>query len=378
MWPRLALMLAPLVVTAGCNALFGEDFRFDGGADGGSATTTSSSAGGSSAGGSEPTGTGGHGGEITAWWDEDWSRRRRIDFVAGDDELQDFPVLVILDASDLDLSPFGADAAAMRFVVDDVPLPHEIERVDQNVIVAWVRAPSRESMHLYYDNRSASDGAQPAAVWDNGHRAVYHLAADFRDSARDNHGAALGGFNQPTPVQMGATGAMQFDGANDFLAVNFSAPTIDSTITIEARVQATGLPNSFPHVLGAGDDGRVWQIHLQPGGATYNGRYRLGGVFHTVDAGAVDGWDYVAWRYDGRTVTLLVDGVTAGSAAASGALDPIGLFHIGNNPVLTNRFFEGFIDEVRVSDVARSDTWIAAQQLSFEGALIQLGPEETR
>ena len=51
-------------------------------------------------------------------------------------------------------------------------------------------------------------------------------------------------------------------------------------------------------------------------------------------------------------------------------------FGIGHDIVQANYFFDGIIDEVRVSRVVRSDLWIAAQQLSMTDSLLFYGPEE--
>ncbi len=42
-----------------------------------------------------------------------------------------------------------------------------------------------------------------------------------------------------------------------------------------------------------------------------------------------------------------------------------------------DRMLAGALDEARISDVARSPEWIAAQHLSMKGQLLTLGPEES-
>ena len=69
-------------------------------------------------------------------------------------------------------------------------------------------------------------------------------------------------------------------------------------------------------------------------------------------------WHYAAVTYDGANVRLFVDGQPNGVAAFSGTIGPINPYPlaVGGHPF--NSFLDGTIDEVRVSDVARTSTAI--------------------
>lgn len=83
-----------------------------------------------------------------------------------------------------------------------------------------------------------------------------------------------------------------------------------------------------------------------------------------MPAGSLDdgAWHYIAVTYDGSMLRAYVDGVEIGSAAATSVLADPDDYKIGGRPA--NTFLEGDMDEVRVSDVARSADEIAA---AFDG-----------
>ncbi len=76
----------------------------------------------------------------------------------------------------------------------------------------------------------------------------------------------------------------------------------------------------------------------------------------TVDAGSVDlddgAWHYLAMTYDGVTQALYIDGSLAGSQPVSTTLDSPNDYKVGGR--IANSYLDGWMDEVRLSDVART------------------------
>jgi hypothetical protein len=94
----------------------------------------------------------------------------------------------------------------------------------------------------------------------------------------------------------------------------------------------------------------------------------------SADTVAANTWTHVAWTYDGSAVQFYIDGASSncqlgGNGGAGNSCTPTGNIIsstrdivIGNNDNIPNsRFFGGIIDEVRISDIARSAGWIATQ-----------------
>jgi len=72
-------------------------------------------------------------------------------------------------------------------------------------------------------------------------------------------------------------------------------------------------------------------------------------------------WTHGAWTFTNGTQLAYKDGVSDNSASESGELNNQNShFRIGNSDN-GDREFDGYIDEVRVSDVARNATWIGAE-----------------
>ena len=172
-----------------------------------------------------------------------------------------------------------------------------------------------------------------------------------------------------------------FDGSNDYIEVDQSGLQITgAAITIEAWARPTGNPNAFWHVYGAGSTGHYWQCWWTNQDDGWSTRFRIGtqeeGIW--TDQGDDSGWNYLASRYDGVFVMLFLDGTRIGEQLRLGWLSAINTpFRIGDNPSLSPREFEGIIDEVRISDVARPAAWIAAQHKSMsDDNFVLYGPEE--
>jgi hypothetical protein len=75
------------------------------------------------------------------------------------------------------------------------------------------------------------------------------------------------------------------------------------------------------------------------------------------------GWHYLATTFDGSTLSVYVDGALADSMAVSTTLASPSDYKVGGRP--QNTFLDGWIDEVRLSSVARTqteirNTWIGA------------------
>jgi len=88
-------------------------------------------------------------------------------------------------------------------------------------------------------------------------------------------------------------------------------------------------------------------------------------------------WYYVVGYRASGTAHLVIYGVEDVSEEATGDVDVARNLQVGKNPDVTYpRYFDGVIDEVRVSDVARSAAWIEASYESEMDDLLTFGAEE--
>ena len=119
------------------------------------------------------------------WWDTDWTRRQQLTFdnLAQAETLTDFPVLVILNSSNIDYAQTKDDGSDLRFfAADGTPLAYEIEQWNEGGDSSvWVRVPqitgnsNSDSIWMYYGNAAAEPAKNAAGVWDSNFVGVWHL-----------------------------------------------------------------------------------------------------------------------------------------------------------------------------------------------------------
>jgi hypothetical protein len=395
-----ALLAALCALSAGaCNALWGiGDLTYE-------EVSTPAGAGIAGSGGGDTTSSGGGGGGGgSGWWNTQWSRRIRIrlDNSARNEGLSNFPVPVVLDPAEVAILGARPDGSDLRAVSAHGELmAHEIELWSlSSGGCVWVLVPAIEAdsaagfFWLYAGNDIAPSTEAPEAVW-AGYRAVWHLNEPTVDegaglvhadaTGNGNAGLQQGNARQaPTDDTLG--GSQSFDGVDDFIEVATTGLQLTGTaLTLEARAVAVAEPHDWPHVLGAGGDGRYWQIYWQAPGAGsvvgWVGTLRADGARTVVahEVAALGSWHTLALVYDGAELGLYVDGELRDAAPLTGPLDALDSpLRIGDNPGLSPREFQGVIDEVRIADVARSAAWVEAQHDAHTGAMVTTGAVEAR
>lgn len=313
------------------------------------------------------------------WYDPDWSYRKQIiidsDQVTGD--LTNFPILVRL-ASDADLAAGAqADGSDILFTASDggTKLSHEIEAYDggTGALVAWVKVPvlsgsSDTILYMYYGNPSASSQEDAPGVWSNGYLGVWHLS-ESSGNALDSTGNGNDG--TVTGVTQGVAG--NFGDAYDFNAyqdgASVAAPVISITrdFTVSAWVydeSSAGEDNSrlVEKWDCSGANMESIRINLKSPETNYRVTNDAASQFNqSPDVGDYAGvWASFAMTWNGATVIGYRDGAQETSGPLGGNLKNSGPFTIGNS-FCEERSVEGLIDEVRLSNVPRSSTWIQTE-----------------
>ena len=347
---------------------------------------------------SPPAGSEVEGGQVVGYRNRviDSAFRRRLDFdnSAQGQDLLGFPVLVKLDVAWFDYGHAQADGSDLVFMDENMGtlLPHEIEQWDPaGTSILWVRVPTIDAgtvddhIWMLYGGRGGAVPEDPVAIW-NGYRAVWHLNELVADeggggshadaTGNGNTGAQSGNDDLATFLGRGQT----FDGNNDRIQVPQAGLQIGGqALTIGLWARATGMgDSSYPHILGAGSDGRHWQI-FHRWDREWVGRYRIRDWYReAADWQSVswDVWQWVVVRYDGSTLDLFLDGQLTDTNGEWGDLNPIdSQVWIGHNPGL-DRPFQGDIEEVRIRASVLSDDWIYAQYLSMVDAFVTFSSEE--
>ena len=337
-------------------------------------------------------------GPVTNPFAQSWQYRKKITInhlkMAAD--LTNFPILIKLIDSDL-RDKAQADGDDILFMDGDgvaALLPHEIEYYNSadGTLVAWVKAPGLSSsvdtvLYLYYGNPDVPAMQNKSGVWDAGYKMVQHLgntSGVYADSTiYHNDGTNYGSTHTSGYID----GGNNFDGTNDYIDCgNKSSLDITNAVTIEAWVKRTGAGlGSFPGIVtrASSTDYNRYQLRYNPGATSV--QFFLGDTssYKVVKSNAdlpLNVWTHVVGTWGGSTMLLFVNGVqqtntdtfTSSPNVASQILE-IGRF--------TNlNYFSGYIDEVRVSDSARSSSWVSTEYDNQydPGSFYSVGTEEGR
>ena len=192
-----------------------------------------------------------------------------------------------------------------------------------------------------------------------------------RDSAGSNHGTVIGdGLWRPYDGRI--DGAMEFDGIGDQIDCgNGPAFAIRDQITVTAWIRVNRFDRDYQAIVTKGDSAfRLQRARntsalefacsgVQVPGTTY------GNIYGTIPVN--DGqWHHAAGVYDGQTISLFIDGQLDVSSTATGRINlnswPV---LIGENAQIPMRYWNGWIDDVRVYSAALPQSQI--QLLSEAG-----------
>ena len=147
--------------------------------------------------------------------------------------------------------------------------------------------------------------------------------------------------------------ALHFDGAGDYLCVDYNPELPSDKLTVSAWVRI-GETYDSDGIIDLGSDlNKNWWIHTTPASS---GKGVVLGIGQGANAASLayefeenpDGWHYVAVVYAGGSALLYVDGVFKGSVIATMVTQPA-RFSIGSHRN-QGGFFQGNIDDVRIYD----------------------------
>jgi len=320
----------------------------------------------------------------TGWYGAaPWTRRIPITIPAGrvSADLVDFPLLVSLTDADIG-SQAQPDGADLRFTAADgtTPLSHELERfvAGTGEVVAWVRVPLVTAavdtvIHLYYGATDAPSQANTADVWPAVADGIWHLERDpsgsapqLDDVSRTNRdGLSLGSMTGSDLVAGRIGSGIDFDGADDALEAAPASPGAGGAFTASAWVRPDSNATTMTVLANAVDaTERRFDLTITPvGGARVRVVLGSGEVVATSGAGSVPVgvWTYLAVRWDGATLQLIVDNTVAVTAPATGTMQSTAPMPLTvGNLATQDDGFDGVIDEVRIESFARSIAWILA------------------
>lgn len=307
----------------------------------------------------------------TAWGD-DWSGQKKINLNTTEsgvdlkEDLSQVPVLVRLHTGNfahfLDVKEDGSD---LRFFAADgkTALPYQIEKFDalNELALIWVQVPKLSAaksdfISMKYGNPQAAAAQDAKAVYDANYVAVYHFEAPGvpkDQTANANNAAQSTAEYRPASVIGGGVG---FKGAQKIVIP--ASPSLkfgESGFTFSAWVKIAA-PQRDAVLFARQDGAEAVSVHFDQ--SKVYARIARGGKTQETPRTSelVPGaWHHLAVT-GGTRVVLYVDGrETAALDAATPAL--AGDIVLGA-PAAGGNFFTGELDEVELSNIARSASWI--------------------
>ena len=321
------------------------------------------------------------------WWNEQWQYRKKIAFnttpVGADisENLQDLPVLIRLHSGNFDFAHAKQDGSDLRFLnaADDTVLKHHIERFDliDEIALVWVKLPSlagngdQQFIRMYYGNPNAAGGQDRKGSFDAHTVAVFHfdeVEGPPQDaSAYKNHAAKLqGGQGLPAVIGTGIT----FAGAGDHLVIP-AAPSLNFTdgFTFSTWIRIAGPMEKTPLFI-LEDEKRAFRVLVDGSKVCVEVQK---GVTVRRPSDCVD-LPVEQWHYLGVTaapnkrVAIHLDGLEMTYFEIPEGIPVIEKdIYIGGRGD-GERSFTGDLDEVRLSNTARSTDWLRA-------GFVSQGPE---
>jgi hypothetical protein len=296
-------------------------------------------------------------------------------------------------------------------------LSYQIEKYTASTgeLVAWVKVPKmyytsssdRTVIYMYYGNSCITSSTQDkTGVWDSNYKLVSHMndvpdTSHVADSTSNGNNGTKRAAGRPVVTTSGKiANAQTFNGTTDYIDTG-SASSIDDIFasggTAEAWIYPTGWgghsfgrvfdkDNTSAHTAGwwfyiNNDDTPTQTLMFGYAATTSYSKWTTPASTLSLNA-----WQHVAVSFNksninndpslyinGQAMTVNQGNTGSGSYVSDAAAD----LNVGNN-TNQDRAFAGTIDEVRISNAARTAGWIATEykNQSAPSSFYSVGGEE--
>jgi hypothetical protein len=325
------------------------------------------------------------------WYNNSWKYRKEITIdhtqVSNTDQLN-FPVLINLTDPDLQAHA-RSDGNDILFAdstgTNKIPYEREQYTGSSGALVAWVKVTTLSHsadtvLYLYYGNLGASDQQDFGATWNTNFKGVWHLndPANPIDSTSNKND----GTNNNVTATAGKIGeAASFDGADSYIGVT-PPGTLAGTFTVSAWAKVSDDQNTHTVIGTRNPNDSSFDFKFDTSGDNIHGDIGDGNDWLNtsadVDPGVFsyspDTWYEITYAVTPTGYTIYVNGndVADGTYCYDDNSDPLVCnqtpllfdpthnFYIGQVGY-DDEWFSGAIEEVRVSDIARSADWVKTE-----------------
>jgi biopolymer transport protein ExbB len=296
-----------------------------------------------------------------AWWNEDWSARKKITLTNPAGEVVDAPVLIRLHTGNFDFLSANEDGSDLRVVAGDdaTELKFHIEKWDglNQLALVWVKVPklaASTEAWLYFGNVEAVPASDSKGSYDAA-SAVFHFneaGGNPADSGPNQLNATA--FSGERVAASFANGGARFNGSQ---SLTLPAMNASGAVSVAMWLKPAALDGTLMQAGGLNVALAGGTVNVQAGAASVSASVPL----------TTGKWHHLAITVD-STLKVYIDGQLAGEAA--GAALPAGALTVGAG-------YSGELDEVQLSGELRDAAWIAVQAAQGPtGALVALGADE--
>lgn len=311
-----------------------------------------------------------------SWWNEDWHYRRKItiDYNLVNDDLVNFPVLISHISTDF-IGHTQNDGDDFVFIdeTNEFQYYHEIEYYESSTgeLIAWVNIPNLSGSQdtvfwIYYGNTDCENQQNSEKVWDSYYQGVWHLKEDEYDLRHDSTINGYDGIpydydgNEATIGQI--DGADDFDGDNDHIRTGISFDYEYRTVSFWFNTD--NIPTSESDVILTQDADTLqygsFKANIQSDGLYVKAGGEGSGEVFIFDID-IHSWYMVHLVRNGSIVEYYINGDLIGSGISGNkgsSTNPNENLVIAARRIYDNTF-DGTLDEIRVSNAARSSEWIS-------------------
>jgi len=321
---------------------------------------------------------------------DDWQYYKTftIDSTKIDGNLTNFPITVILDSGNFNFAHARSDGYDIGFTDSDgneIAFEREEhdssnQRATYHVKIPSVSSSSSTTFKMYYGKSDAINREDITSVWDSNYVFVNHLNDSLLDSTSNNND----GTNYGSTVVNGMTGkARNFNGSQRILVPqdNSLAPTAALTYICLFKPTQNQAQYAKPIWYGQNSSSPWGPYGIQMNNADNYPRVTTDGVANNIGPITIslNNYHLFSAKYDGSHFTVFYDLDTSTTEAQTGTIDNYDTSNglgIGDK-YQTGQEFVGEIDEIRISNIARSDDWLNAEHESLFDNLITYGAEQS-
>lgn len=324
-----------------------------------------------------------------SWYNSSWLRRVKVTILASkvDGDLTDYPVYVDLSKLPSDFHTYcnQTDARDIRVTKQDgvTELPREVVFYDSATDTGELHFKytgvlsklTDTDVYIYYKNPSASDYAVTDTygrnnVWNSNYKMVQHMrnttTSTITDSTSNGNNGTKKAANEPIEASGKIAKAQSFDGSNDYVNCgNGASLNITSAITIEAWIKPGGYRpyagvidkiqwGSGGYTLRLREDNHKMSFDF----ITQSGR----GELLSISNIELNQWYHIIGSYDGSQSRIYINGQLNNNSNRTGNIvSTTQDLYIGWDDSESTRYFNGLIDEIRISSSAHSSDWISTE-----------------